>query len=465
MNASMNAPELSAAGAAPALPQWLAAAPAAGASLDADFLALQRHLAAGVALRAVLPARPTRDSAQQQQAQAIDQASRRWRQHFLRRHAGAVYARLTDGGRARPGVAQLAVAAAQAFPLLVPDAAQMARERAAPQADKEGWEIDQGVFFAELLRAPDSGAHLIDSMLRPTPRALALLAAFRAEGRLTLATLELERRGGVAHLTVCNGAHLNAEDNQLIADMETAVDLALLDPAVRVCVLRGGPVGHPKYAGRRVFSAGINLKQLHRGQISYVDFLLQRELGYIHKMYRGLLVDDGAGQAQLQDKPWIAAIDSFAIGGGAQLVLVCDRVLAASDSFFSLPAAQEGIVPGLANLRLSRAVGARLARQIILGGRAVRASDAEAALLFDAVVEPDAMDAAVEAHAALLDCPAVGANRRMLNLAEEPLEQFRLYMAEFALQQALRLYSQDVLEKVAPAGPRATVDGRQHVPA
>lgn len=460
----MTASELSSATLAE-LARWLAApvaVGAAGAGLEADAGKLRRHLAAGAHLCAALPPRSERNPGQRQQAQDILQASRRWRQQFLRRHAAGVYARLTDGGRAHPRLAQLAAAAAQAFPHLVPDGDELERERGLPQAAKQGCEIDQGIFFSELLRVPECGAHLMESMLLPTGRALQMLETFRADGRAALATLELERRGGVAHLTVRNSAHLNAEDNQLIDDMETAVDLALLDPAVRVCVLRGGPVSHPKYAGRRVFSAGINLKELHRGRISYVDFLLRRELGYIHKMYRGLLVDDGTGLARPLEKPWLAAVDGFAIGGGAQLLLVCDRVLAASDSFFSLPAAQEGIVPGVANLRLTRAVGARLARQIILGGRAIRATDPEARLLFDAVVAPDALDAAVEAHAAQLDCAAVGVNRRMLNLAEEPLDQLRLYLAEFALQQALRLYSQDVLDKVARAGARPTVNGKHH---
>jgi len=459
----MKTSELPAVG-APDLRRWLAAPLGVGlhgADLDADAGRLRRHLDAGELLRAALPARVARDGVQQRQAQEIDQSARLWRRQFMQCHAAEIYARLTDDGRARPRLAQLAADAAATFPGLVPDETNMCRERAAPQAAKEGREIDQGIFFSALLAEPSCGIHLMESMLRPTARALQLLAHFRTDGSVTLATLRLERRGGIAHLTVCNGAHLNAEDDQLIDDMETAVDLALLDPAVRVCVLRGGPVGHPKYAGRRVFSAGINLKQLHLGQISYVDFLLRRELGYIHKMYRGLLVDDEGGAApRVLDKPWLAAVDSFAIGGGAQLLLVCDRVLAASDSFFSLPAAQEGIVPGVASLRLTRAVGARLARQIILGGRAVRATDVEAPLLFDAVVEPDALDAAVDIHAAQLDSAAVGVNRRMLNLAEEPMDLFRLYLAEFALQQALRLYSEDVLAKVAHAGVRPNVTGK-----
>ena len=58
---------------------------------------------------------------------------------------------------------------------------------------------------------------------------------------------------------------------------------ALLDPAVRVGVLRGGEMSHPRYRGKRVFSAGINLKSLHAGEISLVDFLLRRDPAAGHR--------------------------------------------------------------------------------------------------------------------------------------------------------------------------------------
>jgi len=151
--------------------------------------------------------------------------------------------------------------------------------------------------------------------------------------------------------------------------------------------------------------------------------------------------------APLTDKPWAAVVDGFAIGGGAQVLLAVDHVIAASDAFISLPAAQEGIVPGLANLRLTRFAGARLSRQVILQGRRIWATEPEARLLVDEVAEPDAMDAAIDRCLRQLRGPAVLANRRMLNLADEPPGAFRRYLAEFALQQSLRLYSDDVISK------------------
>jgi ParB-like chromosome segregation protein Spo0J len=145
-----------------------------------------------------------------------------------------------------------------------------------------------------------------------------------------------------------------------------------------------------------VFSSGINLKSLHAGDISLTGFLLRRELGYIAKLVRGLSDEpDGPWPEPVVNKPWVGGVETFAIGGGAQLLLVLDHVIAASDAYFSLPAAQEGIIPGAANLRLSRAVGPRLARQLILQGRRILATEPVAAQLIDEVVEPTGMDAAI----------------------------------------------------------------------
>jgi thioesterase DpgC len=149
-----------------------------------------------------------------------------------------------------------------------------------------------------------------------------------------------------------------------------------------------------------------------------------------------------------QEKPWLAAIDSFAIGGGAQILLVCDHVLAAGDSYFALPAANEGIVPGAANFRLGKLVGGRVARQIILGGRKIAADDTLAPFFFDQIVPVGQMDAAVAAAACSLDNPAVVVNRRVLRRVEEPLDAFCAYIAQFALVQAERLYSPDVVRKL-----------------
>jgi thioesterase DpgC len=403
---------------------------------------------------AELPAPPARTAAQREVASSALDEIRAMRTDFVAAHAEEIYDDLTEGRTRYLRIDELVQAAARVFPGLVPTDEQMAVERSRPQAEKEGREIDQGIFLRGILRAPKAGPHLLDAMLRPTPRAVRLLPEFAETGVVRMEAVRLERRDGVAHLTLCRDDCLNAEDAQQVDDLETAVDLALLDPSVRVGLLRGGEMSHPRYQGRRVFCAGINLKKLSSGDIPLVDFLLRRELGYIHKIVRGVFTD-GSWHSRFIDKPWVAAVDSFAIGGGAQLLLVFDHVLAASDAYLSLPAAKEGIIPGASNFRLTRFTGPRVARQVILGGRRIRADEPDARSIVDEVVPPAEMDAAIDRALAGLDADAVLANRRMMNLAEEPPEEFGRYMAEFALQQALRIYGADVIGKVGrfAAGP------------
>jgi thioesterase DpgC len=427
-------------------------APDGARAVPADLNRARRSLvdsaARAGAVLAGLPDVPHRSPEQRALAAAAHGAARQVRRAFLERHAEAVYAELTDGLTRELRLNDLCTAAAAAFPGLVPDPGMLGVERDRPQAHKEGYEIDQALFINGVLRLATAGGHLLAAMLRPTPRALRLLDGYRRHGVGGIGSVRLARRDGVAHLTMCRGDNLNAEDNDQVDDMETAVDLALLDPDVEVCVLRGGEMTHPRHVGRRVFSAGIDLKALHAGRIGLIDFLLRRELGYVHKMVRGLCGGDDWWSPPIA-KPWIAVVDGFAIGGGAQLLLVADHVIAASDAYISLPAAQEGIVPGAAALRLTRGAGSRLARQVILRGRRIEAVEPEGRLLVDEVhATGDELDAAVRRGTERLRGGAVVSNRRMLLAVEEPLDAFRRYMAEFAIEQALRLYSDDVIGRV-----------------
>ncbi|MEU6743421.1 (3,5-dihydroxyphenyl)acetyl-CoA 1,2-dioxygenase DpgC [Streptosporangium sandarakinum] len=430
--------------------EWSATRPEFTGFLTDDSEELARFAAGAEDLLSELPAKPERDIAGQHTADEIFTAARAARREFLELHSERVYEQLTSGLTRYLRLGELLYAAADRFPGLVPTRTQMEAELSVVQAAKEGREIDQAILCGAVLRSRRTGMHLIDAMLMPTPRSVGLIDRFREAGRLDLDSIRIERHGSAAYVTFCNPDHLNAEDNTLIADLEVAVDLVLMDDRVRVGVLRGGPVSHPRYGGRRVFSAGINLKDLRNGAISFVDFLLGRELGYVHKLLRGLLTDvtRASWHERVVTKPWVGAVDAFAIGGGMQLLLVLDRVIVESEAFMSLPAAEEGIVPGLANLRLTRAAGARLARQIILGGRRIHAGDAEAGLFCDEVVPASSIEASLDRAVKELEAPAVAANRHMLALAEEPPDQFRAYLAEFALTQVVRTYSEDVLDKV-----------------
>jgi thioesterase DpgC len=406
---------------------------------------------------AALPEAGRRSREEQAAAKATKDEIRALRCAFLDTHVDAVYGELTDGSTRYVRLAELAESAAIRFPGLVPTSEQLETERGRPQAAKEGHEIDQGIFFNRVLGSPTSGRHLLDAMLRPTPRALDLLAEFTRTGTMDLGSVRVERRDGAARVTLCRDDCLNAEDSRQVEDMETAVDLVLLDPGSEVGLVRGGVMSHPRYLGKRVFSAGINLKALHGGGIPLVDFILRRELGYIHKLLRGILVEDPARwHSRTVEKPWVAAVDGFAIGGGAQLLLVFDHVLAAADSYVSLPAAQEGIIPGASNFRLGRAAGARFSRRLVLQGRRIWAGEPDARYLVDEVVDPAELDDAIDRSLEALRGPTIVANRRMLVHAEEPVDGFRLYMAEFALQQSLRMYSDDVIDKTGRFAARST---------
>ena len=116
-----------------------------------------------------------------------------------------------------------------------------------------------------------------------------------------------------------------------------------------------------------------------------------------------------------------------------------DYVVASTDAYMTLPARKEGIIPGAANLRLPRFVGARIARQAILAGRRLDCDSPEGRMICDDIVPPGEVDAAVaRAVDALTGSGTVGAasNRRAFRAGEEPLDTFRRYMAVYAREQA-----------------------------
>jgi thioesterase DpgC len=235
-----------------------------------------------------------------------------------------------------------------------------------------------------------------------------------------------------------NPRYLNAEDDTTLEGLEIAIDLALLDPKTEVCVLRGGPVEHPKWAGKRLFGAGINLTHLYQGKIRYLWYLI-RDLGLVSKLYRGLALPDFSPEENSIEKLWIAAVDGFAIGGHCQILLTMDHTIAAEDAYLTLPARKEGIVPGAANLRLARFVGDRIARQAVMAERRIDCDSPEGRLICDEIVAPGEMELAIERTVDKLTGSGVvsaAGNRRAFRIAQEPLDTFRRYMAVYAREQA-----------------------------
>lgn len=421
---------------------------------EQDWEALRLWLRPRVEALGRLPPRHLRAPGEQAAATAILDGGRRAREHFLARHAAQVHDRVTEGGRRLLRLTELAYEASERFPGLVPTRAEVARERGLPQMHQDGLQIDQGILFSHLFSVRERGLHLLRAMRQPTAAARALLPAFQASGRAELPSMTLERQGELGRITFHHQAWLNAEDDEYQEALETLVDLVLLDERIRVGVLRGAPMTKQKYAGRRVFGAGINLTQLYHGKISLLRFMLERETGPLAKIYRGLAGEEPErdGVEGGVEKPFIGAVDGFAIGGHCQLLLILDRVIAERGSYFNLPARKEGIIPGLANLRLPRFVGERATRQGIFFNRDFPAESPEGRLICDEVVEDGAaMEAAVALAAKELlsaGTTSLVANRRALRVGAEPIDLFRQYMATYSREQAYCLYAPALIDNL-----------------
>jgi thioesterase DpgC len=328
--------------------------------------------------------------------------------------------------------------AAEQFPDLLPSRGALESEAALAQRDKTGLEAKQGEFLAQVLADPACGLHLCHAMLLPLEGSVKKLNEYKNKGELDLGTVQLARRGKASVVTMRNPRHLNAEDESTLGPLETAIDVALLDRETEVCVLRGAEVEHPKYAGRRLFGAGINLTHLYQGKIRYLWYLL-RDLGLVNKLYRGLALPDVAPEERSVEKLWIAAVEGFAIGGHCQILLAVDHTIAAGDAYLSLPARKEGIVPGAANLRLPRFVGDRIARQAIMNERRIDCDSPEGRMICDEVVAPERMDSSIKNIIERLTSSGVvsaAGNRRAFRIAQEPLDVFRRYMSVYAREQA-----------------------------
>ena len=266
---------------------WAAARPEVTRDFQHDADGHSKFWLKGYDLLAALPDKPQRTPDEAGAAETILTTGRASREAFLRKHVQALYAALTRNQTRHVRAEPLAYEAASLIPGLMPTRAQVEAQSRRVQRDKDGIEIDQGIFFANVLADPQAGAHFCHAMLLPRAEALAHLPELQARGAVDLGTAAVKRQGKATIVFMRNPRYLNAEDEATLQQTETAVDLAILDPVSELCVLRGDTVDNPKYAGKRVFSTGINLTHLYHGRISYMWYVT-REMGFVNKMMRGL---------------------------------------------------------------------------------------------------------------------------------------------------------------------------------
>jgi enoyl-CoA hydratase/carnithine racemase len=200
---------------------------------------------------------------------------------------------------------------------------------------------------------------------------------------------------GVAVLTLNRPKALNALSETVMAALDAALGLLEADAAVRCVVLRG--------AGR-AFAAGADV-----GAMS--------ETGALDTLSGEL---DRWVRVRAFEKPLIAAVHGYALGGGCELAQSCDIVIAADDARFGLPEVGLGIIPGAGGTQLTpRAVGKSLAMEMVLAGRTLTADEALAYGLCSRVVAREALyDEAVALATTIASRPPVALRAAKRAVAE-----------------------------------------------
>ncbi|HEV2921036.1 MAG TPA: enoyl-CoA hydratase/isomerase family protein, partial [Actinomycetota bacterium] len=192
--------------------------------------------------------------------------------------------------------------------------------------------------------------------------------------------VRVEVAGWVATVTLDRPEALNAISTELALELAGAFEPLATDRGVRAVVLTG--------AGDRAFCVGADLKQ--RAGLDDHGWLAQREV------FRR-----GFAAVRRCPLPTVAAVAGFALGGGTELALACDLVVAADDATFGLPEVRLGLVPaGGGTQLLARGVGRSAARDLVLTGRRVAADEARRLGLADRVVPRGEALAAATALAA-----------------------------------------------------------------
>src|SRR5215469_2869759 len=212
-------------------------------------------------------------------------------------------------------------------------------------------------------------------------------------------TILVERRERVGLITLNRPKSLNALSRQLAEETLDALKDFDADDRVGAIVIAGSP---------RAFAAGADIAEM--AEKSFTNFYMDDFLAPWDEV-RGIA------------KPIIAAVSGFALGGGCELALLCDFIIASDDAQFGQPEIKLGILPGIGgSQRLTRAVGKSLAMDMVLTGRSINAAEAKAAGLVARVVAPaDLLQTALEAaHTiAAYNAPAVKMAKEAVNRAFE----------------------------------------------
>jgi enoyl-CoA hydratase len=184
---------------------------------------------------------------------------------------------------------------------------------------------------------------------------------------MAFATIELEKKGRVGLIRLNRPQALNALCDELVRELGAALNELEVDSGIGAIVLTGS---------EKAFAAGADIKEMKdRG---FVDVLVSD------------FISNGWERIATVRKPIIAAVAGFALGGGCEIAMMCDFIIAAENAKFGQPEITLGIIPGAGGTqRLTRAVGKAKAMDLVLTGRMMDAAEAERSGLVARVVPAD----------------------------------------------------------------------------
>ncbi|MFS0865706.1 enoyl-CoA hydratase-related protein [Microbacterium sp. 179-B 1A2 NHS] len=228
------------------------------------------------------------------------------------------------------------------------------------------------------------------------------------------ATILTETRGRVGWITLNRPEALNALNAQVMHDVVAAAEAFDADQGIGAIVLTGG---------ERAFAAGADIKEM--ADLTGPEMVMSDHFGQWHRF------------AAVRT-PVIAAVAGYALGGGCELAMMCDIILAAETAAFGQPEITLGVIPGMGGTqRLVRAIGPYKAADLILTGRRMDAAEAERAGLVSRVVPADQLLAEAQQTAdaiASKSLPSLYAATAALDAAQESslAEGLRFERAVFA---------------------------------
>jgi enoyl-CoA hydratase len=240
------------------------------------------------------------------------------------------------------------------------------------------------------------------------------------EAAMSYQTIEIETHGRAALVRLNRPQALNALNAELIGELDCALTGFETDPDIRCVVITGS---------EKAFAAGADIKEMRDKDFSEAflgDFIARWEA------------------VSQKRKPIIAAVAGFALGGGCELAMMCDFILAADTATFGQPEIKLGVIPGAGGTqRLTRAIGKAKAMELVLTGRMMGAEEAERAGLVARIVPAaDLVSEALKTASAIaeMSLPAVLTAKEAVNaafettLAQGVKYERRLFYSLFATQ-------------------------------